>query len=343
MIDFLFCGAVKLFVDEKEVKSFRSNNGAKKNSYRMMVEKGKEYQIRIDFQYLMGDAQLNFDLGFRMPVDFAYSIDKVKDADVVIFAGGISPALEGEEMGVNLPGFKGGDRTDIELPAVQRELLSALHQAGKKVIFLNCSGSPIGLTEEVKNCEAIVQVWYAGQAGGRAIADVLSGKYNPSGKLPVTFYKNVNQLPGFEDYRMQGRTYRYMTQEPLFPFGYGLSYTDFVFGKPVLKKKSGKEGLKYTLWVPVKNTGKSDGEEVVQVYLKKPDDKSGPGLTLRAIQKVMIPSGKTVQVAVNLTEKDLNWWNEATNQIQKTPGKYQLLVGSSSSVNDLQPVSFRIR
>jgi beta-glucosidase len=276
-----------------------------------------------------------------MPVDFKQSIDKVKDADVVIFAGGISPSLEGEEMGVNLPGFKGGDRTDIELPAIQRELIAALHQAGKKVIFLNCSGSAIGLTEEVKNCEAILQVWYPGQAGGKAIADVLSGKYNPSGKLPVTFYKSVNQLPDFEDYNMKGRTYRYMTEEPLFPFGQ--SYTTFEFGKPVLIKKSCRGELKYKVVIPVKNTGPKDGEELVQVYLKKADDKEGPVLTLRAFQKVMIHSGKSVKVVMHLTEKELEWWNEKTNRMQITPGKYQFLVGSSSSVKDLKALNFRIR
>ena len=157
----------------------------------MKVQAGKSYDLELDFEYLRSDAQLNFDLGFKKDVDIRKSVERVKDADIVIFASGISPSLEGEEMGVNLPGFKKGDRTDIELPAVQRELIDALHRAGKKIILVNCSGSPIGLEPETQKCEAILQAWYPGQQGGTAVAEVLFGDYNPAGKLPVTFYRNV--------------------------------------------------------------------------------------------------------------------------------------------------------
>ena len=194
----------------------------------MKVQAGQSYDIELDFEYLRSDAQLNFDLGFKREVDIQKSVEQVKEADIVIFASGISPSLEGEEMGVNLPGFKKGDRTDIELPAVQRELIDALHRAGKKIVLVNCSGSPIGLEPETKKCEAILQAWYPGQQGGTAVAEVLFGDYNPAGRLPVTFYRNVSQLPDFEDYNMVGRTYRYMQDTPLFPFGYGLSYTTSV-------------------------------------------------------------------------------------------------------------------
>ena len=140
----------------------------------------------------------------------------MKDADVVIFAGGISPKLEGEEMAVNTDGFVRGDRTNIELPVVQRELLKQLHAAGKQVVFVNCSGSAMGLVPETESCRAILQAWYPGQAAGVAVADVLFGDYNPAGRLPITFYKNVDQLPDFEDYNMKGRTYRYFKGEALF-------------------------------------------------------------------------------------------------------------------------------
>ena len=133
-------------------------------------------------------------------------------------------------MPVYYPGFKGGDRTDIQLPEVQRNCLKALKAAGKKVIYVNCSGSAIGLVPETESCDAILQAWYGGESGGQAVADVLFGDYNPSGKLPITFYKDTTQFPGFEDYTMKGRTYRYMTETPLFPFGYGLSYTSFSIG-----------------------------------------------------------------------------------------------------------------
>lgn len=145
-------------------------------------------------------------------------------------------------MGVNLPGFKGGDRTDIELPAIQRELISALHRAGKKIILVNCSGSPIALEPETKNCEAILQAWYPGQQGGTAVAEVLFGDYNPGGRLPVTFYRNMSQLPDFEDYNMTGHAYRYMTQQPLFPLRLWIELYDFRLWKAVIGQRADQTG-----------------------------------------------------------------------------------------------------
>lgn len=188
----VYCyGSGRLRVNGEEVKSFSNKHGARKSTHAMKVQAGKSYDLELDFEYLRSDAQLNFDLGFKKDVDIRKSVERVKDADIVIFASGISPSLEGEEMGVNLPGFKKGDRTDIELPAVQRELIDALHRAGKKIILVNCSGSPIGLEPEIQKCEAILQAWYPGQQGGKAVAEVLFGDYNPA-KLPVTFYRNVS-------------------------------------------------------------------------------------------------------------------------------------------------------
>ena len=157
----VYCyGSGRLRVNGEEVKSFSNKHGARKSTHAMKVQAGKSYDLELDFEYLRSDAQLNFDLGFKKDVDIRKSVERVKDADIVIFASGISPSLEGEEMGVNLPGFKKGDRTDIELPAVQRELIDALHRAGKKIILVNCSGSPIGLEPETQKCEAILQAWY---------------------------------------------------------------------------------------------------------------------------------------------------------------------------------------
>ena len=343
ILDFYYCGSVSISIDKKEVDNFKSNHGGRKSSYSMLVEKGKKYDIQIDFKYVMGDAQLNFDLGFKQPIDNQKSIDNVKNADVIIFAGGISPSLEGEEMGVNLPGFKGGDRTDIELPKVQRDLIAALHKAGKKIIFVNCSGSPIGLENEVENCDAILQAWYPGQAGGKAVADVLFGNYNPAGRLPVTFYKNTAQLPDFENYNMQGRTYRFMQEKPLFPFGFGLSYTSFKYGKPLLTSDKIKGKNNFKLVIPVKNTGKIVGEETVQVYLKKNDDTQGPVKTLRAFKRVAIPAGKTMNVAFELNDKNLEWWDTTTNSMHVTPGTYQLMVGSSSDSNDLTTLALELK
>ena len=257
----------------------------------------------------------------------------VKDADVIIFAGGISPQLEGEEMGVDLPGFRGGDRTDIELPAIQRQLLKALKAAGKKIVLVNYSGSPIGLEPETQSCDAILQAWYPGQAGGQAVAEVLFGDYNPAGRLPVTFYKNVDQLPDFEDYNMTGRTYRYFQGEPLFPFGHGLSYTTFTYGDVQLPA-SAKDDETIKICVPVTNSGKMDGDEIVQVYIKKQSDTEGPIKALRAFKRVHIPAGQTIQVELELTPKQLEWWDAETNTMRTQAGNFDVMVGGNSE--DLQ-------
>ena len=266
------------------------------------------------------------------PLDAASLLKQVGRADVVVFAGGISPLLEGEEMKVDVQGFKGGDRTDIELPAIQRQLLKALKAAGKKVVFVNFSGSAVGLEPETQTCDAILQAWYPGEAGGTAVADVLYGNYNPAGRLPVTFYKNVSQLPDYEDYSMKGRTYRYFEGTPLFPFGHGLSYTTFAYGKAEVK-----DGC---LLVPVTNTGSMDGDEVVQLYLNRPDDAGGPRKTLRAFKRVHIPAGATRTVSLPLTEETFNWWDTATNTVHPLKGSYKLLYGGSSDDRALQTMMY---
>lgn len=343
VFDIYAYGSGRLRINGEEVRGFSNQHGGQKSAYTLQVQAGKTYDVELDFEYFRSDAQLNFDLGFKNEVDVRKSVERVKDADVVVFVGGVSPNLEGEEMGVELPGFRGGDRTDIELPAVQRELIAALHHAGKKVVLVNCSGSPIGLEPETGRCGAILQAWYPGQAGGTAVAEVLFGDYNPAGRLPVTFYRNVSQLPDFEDYNMTGRTYRYMTQEPLFPFGHGLSYTSFCYGAVVLGSDNIKSGEKLRLNVPVTNTGKCDGEEVVQVYLKKNDDVEGPSKALRAFKRVHIPAGKTVDVEFDLGDKELVWWNPQSNTMCVSEGSYELMVGGSSQTAGLLRRSFVIQ
>ena len=228
--------------------------------------------------------------------------------------------------------FKGGDRTDIELPAIQRNFLKALKAAGKKVVYVNFSGSVIGMVPETESCDAIIQAWYPGQAGGTAIADVIYGDYNPAGRLPVTFYKNINQVPDFEDYSMKGRTYRYMTEKPLFQFGYGLSYTTFQYGTPRIEGKN--------VVVAVTNTGKRAGDEVVQLYVKKNDEKDGPQKTLRGFKRVNIAAGQTVNVSIPLTDETFNWWDNKIHTVHPMNGNYTLLVGASSADEDLQSVAY---
>ena len=290
------------------------------------AEAGKEYKIEVRFQFVKTwGANLKINVAKEQPIDYAAVISKLKGIDKVVFVGGISAGLEGEEMPVNIDGFKGGDRTHIELPRVQREFLKALKAAGKTVIFVNCSGSAIALAPEKETCDAIVQAWYAGQEGGTAIADVLFGDYNPSGKLPVTFYKSSDQLPDYEDYSMRGRTYRYFN-DPLFAFGYGMSYTQFEIGKAKVERK----GDEYQVSIPVCNTGKRKGTETVQVYLRDLSDKEGPLKSLRGFQRIEVEAGATKQAQVTLTRKSFEFFDTATNTMRVKPGRYELLYGNSS-------------
>ncbi|MCF0176675.1 MAG: glycoside hydrolase family 3 C-terminal domain-containing protein [Bacteroidales bacterium] len=247
---------------------------------------------------------------------------ELKDFDVVVFAGGISPRLEGEEMDVDLPGFRGGDRTDIELPQVQRELLQILHNAGKKVVLVNFSGSAMGLVPETESCDAILQAWYPGEEGGTALADVLMGDVSPSGKLPVTFYADVEQLPDFENYDMKGHTYRYFTGKPLYPFGYGLSYTTFEYGEACVKGR--------TLCVPVTNVGDVDAAEVVQLYVRLPADADGPLKSLRGFKRVDIPAGQTVNVEFVLDDETFLSWSDAAQDMVPVKGEWELMYGGNS-------------
>ena len=254
---------------------------------------------------------------------------EVGDADVVIFMGGLSPSLEGEEMpNVNLPGFKGGDRTDIELPSVQRKVMEMLHKVGKRVVFINCSGSAVAMVPETTNAEAILQAWYPGERGGEAVANVLFGEVNPSGKLPVTFYRHTSDLPDFLDYTMKNRTYRYFKGEALFPFGYGLSYTQFEYGKDLkIKRKSSACRVEFSL----KNKGQREGTEVAQVYIKRVDDVDGPIKSLKAFKRVALKAGETQKVSIDLPRNSFEVWDAQTNTMRVLPGKYQVFVGGSST------------
>jgi beta-glucosidase len=269
--------------------------------------------------------------GFQPALNVPAVLEQLKDVDVVVFAGGISPRLEGEEMPVTLPGFKGGDRTDIQLPAVQRELLRALHEAGKKVVLVNFSGSAIGLEPETESCDAILQAWYPGEEGGTAIANVLFGDVAPSGKLPLTFYKSIDQLPDFEDYSMTGRTYRYFQGEPLYPFGFGLSYTTFEYGEARVKGKS--------LIIPVTNTGNVDATEVVQLYVRKADDAEGPLKTLRGFTRLPIAAGQTVEVSLPLNEETFLAWSEEKQNMVPIKGTWELLYGGNS--HDVKSLTYQ--
>jgi len=336
------CGGFELLVNGESLSKFGTWRPVP-NRIPFKVEKGKEYNIEARFRQLGNwTASLSLNFGKEVPVEFDALIEKLKDIDVVIFAGGISSLLEGEEMPIQLPGFKSGDRTDIELPAVQRHCLKALKQAGKKIVFVNCSGSAIGLIPETESCDAILQAWYAGESGGQAIADALFGDSNPSGKLPITFYKNMQQLPDFEDYSMKGRTYRFMS-DPLFPFGFGLSYTTFTIGNAQISKSEIKSDESIELTIPVSNTGNRDGTEIVQVYVRKVNDADGPLKTLRGFQRVDVAAGKTRKVAINLPRTAFEFFDRVSGKMAVTAGEYEVWYGSSSDTKDLKMAKITIQ
>ncbi|MDR1224590.1 MAG: glycoside hydrolase family 3 C-terminal domain-containing protein, partial [Tannerella sp.] len=333
----------RLFVEEEKVMELWTNEYGGKKSYTLKAEKGGKYRIRIEYVQKIGSADLNFEIGFYRPVDLTETAAKAKEADVIIFAGGLSPRLEGEEMPVFTDGFKKGDRTDIELPKIQREMLKALKKTGKPVIFAVCTGSALALTWEDENVDAILNAWYGGQTGGAAVADILFGDCNPSGKLPVTFYKSIAQLPDFENYEMKGRTYRYLTEEPLYPFGYGLSYTTFAVEEASLSSSEIGKDRAVTLTVPVKNTGNMDGDEIVQVYVKNPNDPEGPIKELKGFRRIAVKAGGTETVSITLEPKAFASFNDTKQLLEVRPGKYSILYGDSSGENALKSIEVTVK
>lgn len=296
------------------------------------VKKGGRYYIEVE--YVRGDgpfAMLSAQFCRREMAGFEALASRVADADAIIVVGGITASFEGE----------GGDRPDIELPNVQRRLLRAMHATGRPVIFVNCSGSAMGFEGVEDSYDALIQAWYGGQGGAAALAGIISGRYNPSGKLPVTFYASTSQLPDFQDYSMEGRTYRYFRGEPMYPFGFGLSYTSFEYGQAKLSSTSAKPGRKLTLTVPVKNSGAVDGEEVVQVYVRSLDRADAPLKSLKAFKKVRIAAGKTVKVKLVLDDEAFFFY-DGEDGLAHSPGRYEILYGPSSADKDLKPLSFTL-
>ena len=316
-------GLKGLSVDGKRVAKSYGSNPTNDYAYAIQAEKGKTYRIDIDWvNDRPGIAVLKFDIG--RSVDYA---TECGDSDIVVFVGGISAALEGEEMPVSVEGFRGGDRNTIELPQVQRDLVRKLKEQGKKIVFVNCSGSAMGLSQEDALCDAVLQAWYPGEAGGTAVAETLFGLNNPAGRLPVTFYTGDSQLPDFEDYDMSGRTYRYMTEKPLYAFGHGLSYTSFDYSTP--KVKASKAGMPVSLSLDVKNSGDRDGDEVVQVYIKRSDDRE-LNKTLRSFRRIHLKKGETKDVSFDLGPDAFAFFNPESGEMETRPGTYELFVGPAS-------------
>ncbi|MEO8532134.1 MAG: xylan 1,4-beta-xylosidase [Flavobacterium sp.] len=335
-------GTFELLVNGKSISKYNNWRTVPAN-IPFAVEAGKKYKIEILYaQSNNWQANLEFDFGKEFDLDFSSLIQKLKGIDTVVFVGGLSTLLEGEEMPVSYPGFKNGDRTNIELPSVQRKCLKVLKDAGKKIIFVNCSGSAIALTPETVSCDAILQAWYPGEAGGQAVADVLFGDYNPAGKLPVSFYKNSEILGDFEDYSMKGRTYRYTT-DVLFPFGFGLSYSKFNIGSGKLTKPRIKPNENIQLSFPIQNSSKRDGTEIVQVYVRKLNDNGGPLKTLKAFKRISLKAGEKQNVTIDLPASSFEFYDSKTTGMKVTLGEYEVYYGNSSDAKDLKMTKISIQ
>ena len=298
------------------------------------VVEGQTYNITVEYRRGNGNfALLRADFCERHLADFTQLADEARQADAIIVIGGISAQLEGE----------GGDKADIDLPKVQQRLVRAMHATGRPVVLVNCSGSAIAFGSIEGQYDALVQAWYAGQGGSQALADVLLGRYNPSGKLPVTFYASNNDLPDFLDYNMEGRTYRYFRGTPLYAFGYGLSYTRFAYGKGKLSRKSMRTDGSVTLTVPVTNTGGREGDEIVQVYVKALDYPEAPIKDLRGFQRVHLKAGETAKAVITLTGESFEYYDPSIDELSTRKGRYQILYGSSSRESDLQCLDFVVK
>ena len=321
--------AVRVFLDDELLVENWRDGGARTVTKRVELKAGREYKLRVEYyeHYANGELRLVWS-----PPNLAQdlrqeAVAKAKEADVVVMALGLSPQLEGEEMDVKLEGFRGGDRTKLELPEAQEELLKAVEATGKPVVLVLLSGSALAVNWAKDNVPAIVQAWYPGEEGGAAVADVLFGDYNPAGRLPVTFYKSADDLPPFTDYRLDGKTYRYFKGEPLYPFGYGLSYTRFKYANLSLSAKTVKPAEKLRVHVDVQNAGALAGDEVVQLYVADvAASVRVPVRSLRGVQRIHLKPGERRRVSFILAPADLALIDERGRRVLE-PGEFRVSVG----------------
>nr|WP_019397606.1 glycoside hydrolase family 3 protein [Pseudoxanthomonas sp. GW2] len=326
---------MRLYLDGKLVLDhWEDAERLRADSVSLDLEGGRAYDIRLEYYENERDAAVR--LAWERPgaqPPFEQALEAARSADAVVFVGGLTGDVEGEEMKVDYPGFAGGDRTDIRLPSTQQKLLEALHATGKPVVAVLTTGSALGIDWAKQNLPAILLAWYPGQRGGNAVADVLFGDYNPAGRLPVTFYSADEQLPPFDDYSMKGRTYRYFTGKPLFPFGHGLSYTRFGYSALKLDRKRASATDEVAVSVTVKNEGKRAGDEVVQLYLAPLQPRRERALKeLRGFQRVHLQPGESRTFSFSIVpERDLRVYDEAAGRYVVDPGRYEVQVGASSA------------
>jgi beta-glucosidase len=329
----------RLFLEDKPIvqSAYPTRNGEFPDprptySQPLKLDAKHDYRIRVEGEESYGIADLQ--LLWATPSDALTdeAVDVARQADAVILFLGLTPRLEGEEMPVTIPGFRGGDRTTIELPAPQQQLLERVAAVGKPTVLVLLNGSALAIESAAGRVPAIIEAWYPGQAAGTAIADVLFGTYNPAGRLPVTFYRSTADLPAFDDYRMTSRTYRYFAGSPLYTFGHGLSYTSFRYEHLHTSAAGIRVGGEVTVNVDVTNSGSRAGDEVVQLYVQHVDSKvPRPRLELRGYKRVALRPGERRTVAFTLRADDLAYWDTAAHHWSTEPDRVRLRAGSSSA------------
>jgi beta-glucosidase len=315
-----------IVLDGKKIISERNEHSAFHKEYQVDFQAGKKYKVEVYYRNYSGDADIKLLWAKPRAGLIEKALAAAKEADVVILSLGLSQRLEGEEMPIKLEGFSGGDRTNLNLPADQEQLLDAIAATGKPVIVVLNSGGALSINNAQEKAAAIILAGYGGQQGGNAVADVLFGDYNPAGRLPVTYYKSIDQIPAFEIYDMAGKTYRYFTKEPLYPFGYGLSYTSFSYSNLSLPEKA-PSGDKVKVKVTVTNSGKVEGEEVVELYLT--DEKAStprPVRQLEGFKRIMLKPGESKDVEFVLEPRQFSIINNKEKRVIE-PGYFTISVG----------------
>ena len=323
-------GFFRVSVDGKLITQAWHTDGIEAKLGRVHLEKGKPCALKVEYGQGESDrvvARLVWSKVDRRPRPEA--IAAANDADVVVAVVGITSELEGEEMPVNEDGFNGGDRTSLDLPKAEQDLLEALATTGKPLVVVLMNGSALSVNWAKEHANAILEAWYPGEEGGAAVAETLSGRNNPAGRLPVTFYKGVSQLPLFEDYSMKGRTYRYFEGEPLFPFGYGLSYTTFSYSDLTLPVEPADPAKPFRAQVTVTNSGKVAGDEVVQLVLSFPNVPGAPIKALRGFERIHLDPGASRVVTFELHPRDLSIVTEAGQPLVPA-GEFKLSIGSAA-------------
>ena len=325
-IGFLGDDGYRVYLDDELIIDNWSDHAPTMTQTEIDLIKGKKYNIKIEFYQNLGGAVARLQW-MRKNENYLDKIDDaVKQADAVIYVGGITPTLEGEEMSIEMDGFYHGDRTTLDLPEVQDKMLKRIKSFGKPIVLVLMNGSALSVNWANENTKAIIESWYPGEEGGNAIADVIFGNYNPAGRLPVTFYTTVNDLPPFEDYNMKGRTYRYFNGTPLYEFGYGLSYTTFQYSNmkaPSIVKTD--EALKVS--AEVQNTGKTDGDEVIELYVKLLDAKVPvPNYSLQGFKRIFLKSGEKKIIEFEMKPEQFSFIDDENKQVVE-PGRIQIFIG----------------